>query len=334
MPSTRARSARPSRALIEESIYDEFMGRALERIAAIRQGHPLDPSTQLGAVSTAQLEKIASYVEIGKQEGAELLIGGDEAHLGGELEGGFYFEPTVFKGHNKMRIFQEEIFRPVLAVTTFRNEAEALEIANDTMYGLGAGVWTRDTSKAFRMGRAIKAGRVWTNCYHLYPAHAAFGGYKVSGVGRENHRMMLDHYSQTSACSSPTTPSRWGSSRRWARTRHPRSSPPRPRSRSSRACVPSTVRSCSSSRGLLRRQLPDVLPEGELLLGPNDLLLGDVGGCPSTSTRSERAAAAATIPARRRARRRHGVLARGPARPHFAVCTLRPASSSAMDACA
>jgi aldehyde dehydrogenase len=188
----------PSRALIEESIYDEFMGRALERIAAIRQGHPLDPSTQLGAqVSTAQLEKIASYVEIGKQEGAELLIGGDEAHLGGELEGGFYFEPTVFKGDNTMRIFQEEIFGPVLAVTTFRNEAEALEIANDTMYGLGAGVWTRDTSKAFRMGRAIKAGRVWTNCYHLYPAHAAFGGYKVSGVGRENHRMMLDHYSQT-----------------------------------------------------------------------------------------------------------------------------------------
>jgi aldehyde dehydrogenase len=188
----------PSRALIEESIYDEFMGRALERIAAIRQGHPLDPSTQLGAqVSTAQLEKIASYVEIGKQEGAELLIGGDRAHLGGELEKGFYFEPTVFKGTNEMRIFQEEIFGPVLAVTTFRDEAEALEIANDTMYGLGAGVWTRDTSKAFRMGRAIKAGRVWTNCYHLYPAHAAFGGYKVSGVGRENHRMMLDHYSQT-----------------------------------------------------------------------------------------------------------------------------------------
>ena len=188
----------PSRALIEESIYDEFMGRALERIAAIRQGHPLDPDTQVGAqVSTAQLEKIASYVEIGKQEGAELLIGGERAHLGGELEGGFYFEPTVFKGDNRMRIFQEEIFGPVLAVTTFRNEAEALEIANDTLYGLGAGVWTRDTSKAFRMGRAIKAGRVWTNCYHLYPAHAAFGGYKVSGVGRENHRMMLDHYSQT-----------------------------------------------------------------------------------------------------------------------------------------
>jgi aldehyde dehydrogenase len=188
----------PSRALIEESIYEEFMGRALERIAAIRQGSPLDPSTQLGAqVSTAQLEKIENYVEIGLEEGAELLIGGKRNVLDGELAGGYYFEPTVFKGHNKMRIFQEEIFGPVLAVTTFKNEAEALEIANDTMYGLGAGVWTRDTSKAFRMGRGIKAGRVWTNCYHLYPAHAAFGGYKVSGVGRETHKMMLDHYTQT-----------------------------------------------------------------------------------------------------------------------------------------
>ena len=188
----------PSRALIEESIYDEFMGRCLERIAAIRQGHPLDLETQIGPqVSAAQLEKIASYVEIGKQEGAELLIGGERAHLGGELENGYYFEPTVFKGTNDMRIFQEEIFGPVLSVTTFRNEAEALEIANDTMYGLGAGVWTRDTGKAFRMGRGIKAGRVWTNCYHLYPAGAAFGGYKGSGVGRENHKMMLDHYTQT-----------------------------------------------------------------------------------------------------------------------------------------
>jgi aldehyde dehydrogenase len=174
------------------------MERALERIAAIRQGHPLDPETQIGAqVSTAQLEKIESYVEIGRGEGAELLIGGERAHLGGELEGGFYFQPTVFKGRNDMRIFQEEIFGPVLAVTTFEDEAEALAIANDTLYGLGAGVWTRDTSKAFRMGRGIEAGRVWTNCYHLYPAHAAFGGYKVSGVGRENHKMMLDHYTQT-----------------------------------------------------------------------------------------------------------------------------------------
>ena len=188
----------PSRALIEESIYDEFMGRCLERIGEIRQGNPLDLSTQIGAqVSTAQLEKIESYVKIGLDEGAELLIGGERNVLEGELEGGYYFQPTVFKGRNDMRIFQEEIFGPVLAVTTFRNEAEALELANDTMYGLGAGVWTRDTSKAYRMGRAIKAGRVWTNCYHLYPAHAAFGGYKVSGVGRENHKMMLDHYSQT-----------------------------------------------------------------------------------------------------------------------------------------
>jgi aldehyde dehydrogenase len=188
----------PSRALIEESIYDEFMARALKRIASIRQGHPLDLETQIGPqVSEAQLEKIVSYAEIGKQEGAELLIGGERAHLDGELEDGYYFQPTVFKGTNDMRIFQEEIFGPVLAVTTFRTEAEALEIANDTMYGLGAGVWTRDTSKAFRMGRGIKAGRVWTNCYHLYPAHAAFGGYKVSGVGRENHKMMLDHYTQT-----------------------------------------------------------------------------------------------------------------------------------------
>jgi aldehyde dehydrogenase len=188
----------PSRALIDEAIYDEFMSRALVRIAKIRQGHPLDPATQIGAqVSTAQLEKITSYVEIGKAEGAELLIGGERAHLGGELEGGFYFEPTVFKGHNDMRIFQEEIFGPVLAVTTFKTEEEALRIANDTLYGLGAGVWTRDTARAFRMGRGIQAGRVWTNCYHLYPAHAAFGGYKVSGVGRENHKMMLDHYTQT-----------------------------------------------------------------------------------------------------------------------------------------
>ena len=188
----------PSRALIEESIYEPFMERCLERIAMIRQGHPLDIATQIGAqVSIAQLDKIESYVKIGLEEGAELLIGGERNHLEGELEGGYYYKPTVFKGNNKMRIFQEEIFGPVLAVTTFKNEQEALEIANDTPYGLGAGVWTRDTSKAFRMGRGIQAGRVWTNCYHLYPAHASFGGYKGSGVGRENHKMMLDHYTQT-----------------------------------------------------------------------------------------------------------------------------------------
>jgi aldehyde dehydrogenase len=188
----------PSRALIQESIYDEFIGRCLERIAAIRQGHPLDMNTQIGPqVSSAQLEKVESYVQIGLDEGAELLIGGQRNVLAGELADGYYYEPTVFRGRNDMRIFQEEIFGPVLAVTTFKDEREALQIANDTMYGLGAGVWSRDGSRAFRMGRGIKAGRVWTNCYHLYPAHAAFGGYKVSGVGRENHKMMLEHYSQT-----------------------------------------------------------------------------------------------------------------------------------------
>jgi len=188
----------PSRALIHESIYHEFMARCLKRISAIRQGNPLDRTTQLGPQnSSSQLQKIEGYVQIGEQEGAELLIGGHRNVLGGELAGGYYFEPTVFKGHNQMRIFQEEIFGPVLAVTTFKDEAQALQIANDTLYGLGAGVWTRDGARAFRMGRGIKAGRVWTNCYHLYPAHAAFGGYKDSGVGRENHKMMLEHYSQT-----------------------------------------------------------------------------------------------------------------------------------------
>jgi aldehyde dehydrogenase len=188
----------PSRALIQESIYEQFMERCLERIAAIRQGNPLDLSTMIGAqVSTAQLEKIEGYVKIGLEEGAELLCGGERFQAEGEFADGYYFQPTVLKGDNAMRVFQEEIFGPVLAVTTFKDEAEALRIANDTLYGLGAGVWTRDTSRAFRMGRAIQAGRVWTNCYHLYPAHAAFGGYKTSGVGRENHRMMLEHYSQT-----------------------------------------------------------------------------------------------------------------------------------------
>ncbi len=188
----------PSRALIQESIYDKFMEKCLARIRSIKQGNPLDPSTMIGPqVSAQQLEKITSYVDIGLQEGAVCLIGGKRAPINGELTGGYYFEPTVLKGHNKMRVFQEEIFGPVLAVTTFKDEAEAIEIANDTLYGLGAGVWTRDGSRAYRMGRAIKAGRVWTNCYHLYPAGAAFGGYKISGVGRENHQMMLEHYSQT-----------------------------------------------------------------------------------------------------------------------------------------
>jgi aldehyde dehydrogenase len=188
----------PSRALIHESIYDRFMDRALRRVEAIVQGNPLDPATMLGAqASSEQQEKILSYIDIGRQEGAELLIGGGKADLGGELAGGYYVQPTVFKGNNRMRIFQEEIFGPVLSVTTFKDKAEALAIANDTLYGLGAGVWSRDANTCYRFGRAIKAGRVWTNCYHAYPAHAAFGGYKQSGIGRENHRMMLEHYQQT-----------------------------------------------------------------------------------------------------------------------------------------
>src|SRR5215213_3182214 len=188
----------PSRALVQEDIYEAFMARCLERIAAIKQGDPLDTDTQLGPqVSAQQIEKIASYVEIGRNEGAEVLIGGERTNLGGEFADGYFFQPTVLKGDNRMRVFQEEIFGPVLAVTTFTDDAEALAIANDTLYGLGAGVWTRDGTRAYKMGRAIKAGRVWTNCYHQYPAGAAFGGYKISGIGRENHRMMLDHYSQT-----------------------------------------------------------------------------------------------------------------------------------------
>ena len=188
----------PSRALVQEDIYEAFMARCIERIAAIKQGDPLDTDTQLGPqVSTQQIEKIASYVEIGRNEGAEVLIGGERTNLDGEFADGYFFQPTVLKGDNKMRVFQEEIFGPVLAVTTFKDDAEALAIANDTLYGLGAGVWTRDGTRAYKMGRAIKAGRVWTNCYHQYPAGAAFGGYKISGIGRENHRMMLDHYSET-----------------------------------------------------------------------------------------------------------------------------------------
>ncbi len=188
----------PSRALVQESIYDAFMERALKRVAAIKAGNPLDASTMIGAqASDEQLKKILSYMDIGRGEGAEVLIGGERNSLGGDLEGGFYIKPTVFKGHNKMRIFQEEIFGPVLSVTTFKDEEEALAIANDTNFGLGAGVWSRDMNTAFRMGRGIQAGRVWTNCYHAYPAHAAFGGYKQSGIGRETHKMMLDHYQQT-----------------------------------------------------------------------------------------------------------------------------------------
>ncbi|BCL23559.1 aldehyde dehydrogenase [Streptomyces tuirus] len=187
----------PSRALVHASIYDEFMARCVERTKAIVSGDPLDPATMIGAqASNDQYEKILSYIDIGRQEGADLLTGGGPRAVAG-LEGGYYIEPTILRGTNDMRIFQEEIFGPVVSVTTFDSVDEALKIANDTLYGLGAGVWTRDGNTAYRLGRGIKAGRVWTNCYHAYPAHAAFGGYKKSGIGRENHKMMLDHYQQT-----------------------------------------------------------------------------------------------------------------------------------------
>jgi aldehyde dehydrogenase len=188
----------PSRALIQESVYDEFIARCLARISRITVGNPMDEATMMGPqVSRQQLTKIADYVDIGRAEGAEVLIGGDHAKFDGELADGYFYQPTVLRGHNRMRVFQEEIFGPVLAVTTFRDEAHALELANDTLYGLGAGVWTRDGNRASRMARGIQAGRVWVNCYHQYPAGAAFGGYKISGIGRENHQMMLDLYSQT-----------------------------------------------------------------------------------------------------------------------------------------
>jgi aldehyde dehydrogenase len=188
----------PSRALVQESIYEAFIERAVKRVKAIKQGNPLDMATMIGAqASSEQMEKILSYLDLGKQEGAQCLTGGARNLLEGDLKDGYYVQPTVFAGHNKMRIFQEEIFGPVVSVATFKDEDEALAIANDTLYGLGAGVWTREANKAFRMGRGIQAGRVWTNCYHAYPAHAAFGGYKQSGIGRETHKMMLDHYQQT-----------------------------------------------------------------------------------------------------------------------------------------
>jgi aldehyde dehydrogenase len=188
----------PSRALVHEKIYDRFMEKAVKRVEKIVQGNPLDTATMIGAqASSEQLEKILSYIDIGRQEGAELLTGGARNDLGGDLSGGYYVKPTVFRGHNKMRIFQEEIFGPVVSVTTFKDDAEALAIANDTLYGLGAGVWSREANRCYHFGRDIQAGRVWTNCYHAYPAHAAFGGYKQSGIGRENHKMMLDHYQQT-----------------------------------------------------------------------------------------------------------------------------------------
>ena len=188
----------PSRSLIQSDIYDQFLELAAIRTKAVRQGDPLDTETMIGSqASNDQLEKVLSYIEIGKDEGARVVTGGERAELGGDLSGGYYVQPTIFEGNNKMRIFQEEIFGPVVAVTSFKDYDEAISIANDTLYGLGAGVWSRDGNTAYRAGRDIKAGRVWTNCYHAYPAHAAFGGYKQSGIGRENHKMMLDHYQQT-----------------------------------------------------------------------------------------------------------------------------------------
>jgi len=188
----------PSRALVQRSIYERFMEKAIKRVEAIRQSDPYEMSTQIGAqASNDQYEKILSYIDIGKQEGAKVLTGGTANKLSGELTGGYYIKPTVLEGHNKMRVFQEEIFGPVVSVTTFDTPEQALEIANDTLYGLGSGIWTRDLNMAYRFGRGIKAGRVWTNCYHAYPAHSAFGGYKKSGIGRETHKMMLDHYQQT-----------------------------------------------------------------------------------------------------------------------------------------
>lgn len=187
----------PSRLLIQEDIYEEFIGKVIERIGQIKRGNPLDTEVMVGAqASQEQFDKILSYLEIGRNEGAEVLVGGDKEALSDEM-GGYYIQPTLLKGTNDMRVFQEEIFGPVVSVTTFKDEAEALAIANDSEFGLGAGVWTRDMNLSYRMGRGIQAGRVWTNCYHQYPAHAAFGGYKKSGVGRETHKMMLDHYQQT-----------------------------------------------------------------------------------------------------------------------------------------
>jgi aldehyde dehydrogenase len=188
----------PSRALVQESIYDQFVADAVKRTKAVTQGNPLDTVTMIGAqASNDQLEKILSYIDIGQREGAKVLTGGERVRLDGELADGYYVQPTIFEGDNRMRIFQEEIFGPVVSVTRFTDLDDAVKIANDTLYGLGAGVWTRDLHAAYHLGRSIQAGRVWTNCYHLYPAHAAFGGYKQSGIGRENHKMMLEHYQQT-----------------------------------------------------------------------------------------------------------------------------------------
>jgi aldehyde dehydrogenase len=188
----------PSRLFVHEKIYDKFIAKVIERTKLITRGNPLDTETMVGAqASKQQFDKILSYIDIGKKEGAEVLMGGEVEQLDNDLSNGFYIQPTLLKGDNNMRIFQEEIFGPVISLSTFKDEAEALELANGTEFGLGAGVWSRDMNRAYRMGRKIQAGRVWTNCYHMYPAHAAFGGYKKSGVGRETHKMALEHYQQT-----------------------------------------------------------------------------------------------------------------------------------------
>ncbi len=188
----------PSRLLIQESIYERFIEKVIQRTEAIKVGNPLDPSIMMGAqASKIQYDKILGYINLGIVEGAKVLTGGEANKLGGDIDNGYYIKPTLLKGHNKMRVFQEEIFGPVVAVTTFKDVDEAIEIANDTIYGLGAGVWTRDAHELYQVPRAIKAGRVWVNQYHSYPAGAPFGGYKPSGIGRENHKMMLDYYRQT-----------------------------------------------------------------------------------------------------------------------------------------
>ncbi|WP_027009632.1 acetaldehyde dehydrogenase ExaC [Conchiformibius kuhniae] len=201
----------PSRVLVQESIYKKFMEKAVARVKAIKAGDPLDTETMVGAqASQEQFDKIEGYLKLGKEEGAQVLAGGTARQESGDLAGGFYIEPTIFKGENSMRIFQEEIFGPVVAVTTFKTAEEALAIANDTAFGLGAAVWSRDINTAYRIGRGVQAGRVWTNCYHLYPAHAAFGGYKKSGIGRETHKMMLEHYQQTKCLLVSYSPDKLG----------------------------------------------------------------------------------------------------------------------------
>ena len=273
------------------------MEKALARVGKVRQGHPLDPATMIGAqASNDQLEKILSYIDIGRKEGAKVLIGGERSTLEGELKDGYYVKPTVFEGHNRMRIFQEEIFGPVLSVTTFETEEEALSIANDTLYGLGAGVWTRDGNRAYRCGRAIQAGRVWTNCYHAYPAHAAFGGYKQSGIGRETHKMMLDHYQQTKESAGKLQPESSGLLLSGIRRRGGR--PRAVRTGKERVMVERVIATPAAlalilklerrhgplmfhqSGGCCDGSSPMCYPAGEFRIGGSDVRLGAIGNVP------------------------------------------------------